>query len=177
MPLKTFPFPPETVRRMEAATPTPFHVYDAAGILRRAKALDEAFSWSPGFRNYFAVKATPNPAILELLKGAGSGADCSSLAELALAERAGLRGEDVMFSSNDTPAAEFRKAAAMGAILNLDDLSHVAFVHKTLGRLPELMCARASTPAAPRRATQSSAAPRRPSTASRPSRCSRATTR
>ena len=139
---KAFPFPLSLVQEMEKRTPTPFHVYDAAGILRRAKALDEAFSWSPGFRNYFAVKATPNPAILELLRGAGSGADCSSLAELVLAERAGLRGEDVMFSSNDTPAEEFRKAARMGAILNLDDLSHVGFVHRTLGRLPELMCAR-----------------------------------
>ena len=139
----TFPFPLETVRRMEARTPTPFHVYDAAGILRRAKALDDAFSWSPGFRNYFAVKATPNPAVLELLKGAGSGADCSSMAELALAERAGLRGEDVMFTSNDTPAAEFAAAARMGAILNLDDLEHVEFARKALGgRLPELMCAR-----------------------------------
>ena len=105
---KAFPFPLSLVQEMEKRTPTPFHVYDAAGILRRAKALDEAFSWSPGFRNYFAVKATPNPAILELLRGAGSGADCSSLAELVLAERAGLRGEDVVFSSNDTPAEEFR---------------------------------------------------------------------
>ena len=141
---KTFPIPPETVRQMEARTPTPFHVYDAAGILRRAKALAGAFSWSPGFRNYFAVKATPNPAIRALLKkGAGSGADCSSMAELVLAERAGLRGEDVIFTSNDTPAEEFAAAARMGAILNLDDLEHVEFARKALGgRLPELMCAR-----------------------------------
>ena len=132
MPQKTFPFTPETVRLMEARTPTPFHVYDAAGILRRAKALDEAFSWSPGFRNYFAVKATPNPAILKLLGGAGSGADCSSLAELVLAEKVGNVGEKIMFTSNDTPAEEFRKAWELGAVINLDDITHWDFLLKAV---------------------------------------------
>ena len=88
----------------EARTPTPFHVYDAAGILRRAKALDEAFSWSPGFRNYFAVKATPNPAIIQILAEYGCGVDCSSACELLMAEALGLTGERIMFCSNDTPA-------------------------------------------------------------------------
>ena len=96
---KKVPFGLDLVRRLEARTPTPFHVYDGAGIVARAEALNAAFSWSPGYRNHFAVKATPNPAILELLKPTGSGADCSSLAELVLAQRAGLRGEEIMFTS------------------------------------------------------------------------------
>lgn len=140
---KRFPFPEALVLEMEKQTPTPFHVYDGAGIVRRAKALNEAFSWNPGFRNYFAVKATPNPSILELLRdGANSGADCSSMAELILAERAGIRGENIVFSSNDTPAEEFRKAAKLGAILNFDDLGHIDFAEKALGHLPEFVCCR-----------------------------------
>ncbi|MBR1608403.1 MAG: diaminopimelate decarboxylase [Kiritimatiellae bacterium] len=140
---KEFPFPLARVLEMEKRTPTPFHVYDAAGILKRAEALNAAFAWAPGYRNYFAVKATPNPAIIELLRAAGSGADCSSLAELVLAERAGLRGEDVVFTSNDTPAAEFRKAAAMGAMLNFDDISHIGYARRALGgKLPEFACCR-----------------------------------
>ena len=140
---KKFPFPQSRVLELEKRTPTPFHVYDAAGILRRARALDEAFSWAPGYRNYFAVKAAPNPAFLDLLKAGGSGADCSSMAELVLAERSGLRGEDIVFTSNDTPAEEFVKAAKLGAILNFDDISHIAFARRALGgRLPEMVCCR-----------------------------------
>ena len=143
MSAKSVPFDLDLVRRLEARTPTPFHVYDGAGIVRRAEALNAAFSWCPGYRNYFAVKATPNPAILELLKPTGSGADCSSLAELVLALRAGLRGEDIMFTSNDTPAEEFVAAAKAGAILNFDDIGHIDFARAALGgRLPELACCR-----------------------------------
>ncbi len=140
---KIFPFPRSTVDAIERVTPTPFYVYDGAGMVARANALREAFSWCPGFRNYFAVKATPNPAVLSLLhEKAGCGADCSSMAELVLAERAGVRGEDVVFSSNDTPADEFRRAARLGAILNFDDLGHIAYAEKAIGRLPEFVCCR-----------------------------------
>jgi diaminopimelate decarboxylase len=140
---KRFPFPLANVLEWDKRTPTPFHVYDAAAILRRARALNDAFSWAPGYRNYYAVKAAPNPAILELLRGEGEGADCSSLAELVLAERAGLRGEDVVFTSNDTPAEEFAKAAKLGAILNFDDISHIAFARRVLGgKLPNMVCCR-----------------------------------
>ncbi len=143
MQTKTFPFPLARVLELEKKTPTPFHVYDAAAILRRARALNEAFAWAPGYRNHFAVKALPNPAILELLKAERSGADCSSMAELVLAERAGLRGEDVVFTSNDTPAEEFRRAAKMGAIVNFDDITHIPFARRALGgRLPEMVCCR-----------------------------------
>ena len=140
---KKVPFGLDLVRRLEARTPTPFHVYDGAGIVARAEALNAAFSWSPGYRNHFAVKATPNPAILELLKPTGSGADCSSLAELVLAQRAGLRGEEIMFTSNATPAEEFRAAAKAGATINFDDIGHIDFARAALGgRLPELVCCR-----------------------------------
>ena len=140
---KNVPFSIETVRRLEARTPTPFHVYDGAGIVARAEALNAAFSWSPGYRNYFAVKATPNPAILELLATTGSGADCSSLAELVIAQRAGLRGEEMMFTSNDTPAEEFREAAKAGAIINFDDIGHIDFARAALGgKLPKTACCR-----------------------------------
>ena len=139
---KTFPFPATALRTIEAATPTPFHVYDEAGIVANTRRLAKAFAWSPGFRNYFAVKATPNPSILAVLKGEGSGADCSSMAELVLAERVGMRGEDVMFTSNDTPDAEFRKAVELGAIVNLDDITHIAAVERACGALPPLVCCR-----------------------------------
>ncbi|MBQ7666540.1 MAG: diaminopimelate decarboxylase [Kiritimatiellae bacterium] len=140
---KTIPFDIEDVKRMEETTPTPFHVYDGAAILARAEALRRAFAWAPGYRNYFAVKATPNPAILELLRAADTGADCSSLAELVMAERSGLTGDRVMFTSNDTPAEEFRKAAKMGATINFDDIGHIGFAERALGgRLPQVACCR-----------------------------------
>lgn len=139
---KTFPFSFEEVQSLARQTPTPFYIYDGAGILRQHKALTDAFAWCPDFRNYFAVKATPNPAILELLHTVGSGVDCSSMAELVLAERAGFRGEEIFFTSNDTPAEEFRKAAKLGAILNFDDITHIEFAKQAIGRLPELACCR-----------------------------------
>jgi diaminopimelate decarboxylase len=118
--------------------PTPFYLYDARGIREAARALGAAFAWAEGFRNYFAVKATPNPHILALLAAEGCGADCSSLPELLLAERAGLRGKQIMFTSNTTPAEEFRVARRLGAIINLDDLGHLAYLEHHAG-LPELL--------------------------------------
>ncbi len=122
--------------------PTPFHIYDEAGIRRTARALKSAFAWNPGFREYFAVKATPTPGILKVLQEEGCGTDCSSLTELMLADRCGFSGHDIMFSSNETPAKEFQLADQLGAIINLDDFTHVDFLEKTLGHVPELVCCR-----------------------------------
>ncbi|MCA9056872.1 MAG: diaminopimelate decarboxylase, partial [Planctomycetaceae bacterium] len=121
--------------------PTPFYVYDEAGIRETARRLNQAFGWCEGFREYFAVKATPNPHILQILKEEGLGADCSSLAELTLAERIGLRGEDLMFTSNNTPASEYREACRLGAVINLDDISHIDYLQQAAG-LPDLICFR-----------------------------------
>ncbi len=122
--------------------PTPFHIYDERGIRENARALGAAFAWRSGFKEYFAVKATPTPGILKLLREEGCGVDCSSLTELMLAERCGFSGNEIMFSSNETPAEEFELAARLGAIINLDDLTHVDFLYKTLGRVPETVCCR-----------------------------------
>ncbi len=122
--------------------PTPFHIYDEAGIRENARRLKAAFAWNPGFKEYFAVKATPTPGILKLLREEGCGVDCSSLTELMLAERCGFSGGEIMFSSNETPAEEFELAARLGAHINLDDLTHVEFLYKTLGRAPETVCCR-----------------------------------
>ncbi len=122
--------------------PTPFHIYDERGIRANARALKAAFAWNPGFKEYFAVKATPTPGILKLLREEGCGVDCSSLTELMLAERCGFLGNEIMFSSNETPAEEFELAGKLGAYINLDDLTHVDFLHDTLGRVPETVCCR-----------------------------------
>ena len=125
--------------------PTPFHIYDEAGIRANARRLNAAFAWNPGFREYFAVKATPTPGILELFRDEGCGMDCSSPAELMLSDRVGVRGDRIMFTSNNTPADDFRRAHALGAILNLDDLTHLPFVAEALaesGGLPETLCFR-----------------------------------
>lgn len=121
--------------------PTPFHIYDERGIRENARRLKRAFSNIGGFREYFAVKALPNPFILKILKEEGFGADCSSLPELILAEKAGIRGESIMFTSNDTPGEEYREAFRMGAIINLDDISHIPFLEKNAG-IPGLICFR-----------------------------------
>lgn len=134
-----------TKAQMEAVAaeyPTPFHIYDERGIRENARALRAAFSWNPGYREYFAVKATPTPAILKILKEEGCGCDCSSLTELLMAERCGVTGEDIMFSSNETPADEFRLADELGAIINLDDITMVDFLEQTIGRIPETICCR-----------------------------------
>lgn len=135
---KPLPFDESTVRSIADEYPTPFYLYDAAGIRKTCRQLNEAFAWSEGFRNYFAVKATPNPHILDLVRREGLGADCSSKAELMLSEKVGLRGEEVMFTSNNTPAWEYEAAKELGAILNLDDITHIDFVEQSVG-LPELV--------------------------------------
>jgi diaminopimelate decarboxylase len=135
---KTLPFTKEQVEAIAVQHPTPFYLYDERGLRAQAQQVKAAFAWCPGFKEYFAVKATPNPAILAVLREEGFGADCSSLAELVLAERVGIVGEEIMFSSNDTPALEFQKARELGAIINLDDLSHIAFLERHAG-LPGLI--------------------------------------
>ncbi len=136
--MKHIPFNKEQIVKINEKYPTPFHIYDEQAIRENARKFNEVFSWMPGFKEYFAVKATPNPSILKLLYEEGFGADCSSLTELMMAERAGITGEEIMFSSNDTPANEFRKARELGAIINLDDLSHLEFLEAEAG-LPELI--------------------------------------
>ena len=132
----------EQLERIAAQYPTPFHIYDEAGIRSTARALYKAFAWNPGYREYFAVKATPNPQILKLLKEEGCGVDCSSLTELMMAQRCGFAGDEIMFSSNDTPAEEFALAAKLGATINLDDISHIAFLKDTIGYIPKKISCR-----------------------------------
>ncbi|MGL5258871.1 MAG: diaminopimelate decarboxylase [Lachnospiraceae bacterium] len=122
--------------------PTPFHIYDEAGIRKNVKALKEAFSWNKGFKEYFAVKATPNPYLIDILREYGCGCDCSSLTELMLSKAMGVAGNDIMFSSNETPANEYKYANDIGAIINLDDITHIEFVEEILGTLPETMSCR-----------------------------------
>ncbi len=138
------PFSPDQLATLAARHPTPFHLYDEVGIRKNARAFYQAFAWVPGgFQNYYAVKALPNPHILDLLRDEGMGGDCSSLAELQLCAAAGIRGENIVFTSNDTPAEEYRQAHALGAIINLDDLSHLDFLQQALGgRLPGVLCFR-----------------------------------
>lgn len=138
---KTLPFTKDQIARILDEHPTPFHIYDEAGIRANARRLKAAFEGIYGFKEFFAVKALPNPFILKILKEEGFGADCSSLPELSLAESVGVVGEEIMFSSNDTPAEEFVKARELGAIVNLDDLSHISFLEKHAG-IPELICFR-----------------------------------
>ena len=122
--------------------PTPFHIYDEKGMVDNARAVHEAFSWNKGFREYFAVKATPNPKLMQILKEEGCGFDCSSITELMLSSAVGAKGDDIMFSSNDTPAEEFVYADKIGAIINLDDFTHIDFLEKTIGRIPETISCR-----------------------------------
>lgn len=122
--------------------PTPFHLYDEKGIRETARAVNQAFSWNKGFREYFAVKATPTPQILKILHEEGCGTDCSSLTELMMSERCGIQGHEIMFSANETPAQEYVKAAELGAIINLDDITHVDFLKETIGYIPETISCR-----------------------------------
>lgn len=141
--MKKIPFlTKEQAERIAAQYPTPFHIYDEKGIRENAEKVKKAFAWNPGFREYFAVKACPNPYLLQILKEYGFGCDCSSATELMLSRACGITGEDIMFSSNDTPPEEFSYAAELGAIINLDDISHIRCVEETLGRLPETMSCR-----------------------------------
>lgn len=141
---KTLPFTKEQLEAVAAEVPTPFHLYDETAMRANARAFRAAFDWVPGgFMNYYAVKALPNPHVLAALKAEGMGGDCSSFAELRLCEAAGIVGEQIVFTSNDTPAYEYREAVRLGAIVNLDDISHIAFLEEALGgKLPELMCFR-----------------------------------
>ena len=132
----------EQLKEIIKTYPTPFYLYDEKGIRENARALKEAFAWNPGYREYFAVKATPNPYLIEILKDYGCGCDCSSMTELMLSDAIGVRGEDIMFSSNDTPAEEFVYADKLGAIINLDDYTHIDFLEQTLGYIPETISCR-----------------------------------
>lgn len=131
----------EQARRIADAYPTPFHIYDEAGIRKTARALRDAFSWNPGFKEYFAVKATPNPAILKVLREEGCGVDCSSETELMLSKAVGFSGNEIMFSSNETPACEFARAHAQGAIINLDDYTLIDTLEDACG-IPETVSCR-----------------------------------
>ncbi|MBN2439704.1 MAG: diaminopimelate decarboxylase [Spirochaetales bacterium] len=141
MPEKKLPFTYSQLVKIVADHATPFHIYDEKAIKENAQRLNKAFSWNKGFKEYFAVKALPNPFILKLLKSEGFGTDCSSLPELLLSEKVGITGEDIMFSSNDTPASEFIKARELNATINLDDISHIPFL-KQNGGIPEIISLR-----------------------------------
>ena len=132
----------EQLKEIDKTYPTPYHLYDEKGIRENAKALKEAFAWNKGYKEYFAVKATPNPFLIKLLHEYGCGCDCSSMTELMLSDAIGIRGEDIMFSSNDTPPEEFAYAAKIGAIINLDDYTHIECLEKTLGYIPETISCR-----------------------------------
>ncbi len=140
-PIKTLPIPAAEIRAIAERYPTPFHLYDEAGIRANARRLNRAFAWNPDFQNFFAIKACPNPFIMKILMEEGFGADCSSLPELLLAEATGIKGEAVMFTSNDTPADEFVKARQLGAVINLDDITHIDFLRQVAG-LPDRLCLR-----------------------------------
>ena len=141
--MKKVPFvTKEKLEEIIAQIPTPFHLYDEKGIRENAKAMQEAFSWNPGFKEYFAVKACANPTLIQILKEYGCGCDCSSLTELMLAKAIGCTGKDIMFSSNATPAQEYAYAEKVGAIINLDDITHIDFLEKTIGYIPETISCR-----------------------------------
>ena len=132
----------EELKKITDCYPTPFYLYDEKGIRDNARKLTQAFAWNSGFQEYFAVKATPNPSILKMLKEEGCGVDCSSLTELMLAEQCGFSGSQIMFSSNDTPAEDYVYAHRLGATINLDDISHIPFLQECIGTLPKKMSVR-----------------------------------
>ena len=137
MSTKVFPLPESEINAFAAKVETPFHIYDEAAIENNVRRIQRAFAWNEGFINYFAVKALPNVNIVRMLGSLGFGADCSSFAELIIAEQAGITGERIMFTSNDTPDEEFRKAYELGAVLNLDDITHIEAVERAVGSFPE----------------------------------------
>ncbi|MBP3305076.1 MAG: diaminopimelate decarboxylase [Oscillospiraceae bacterium] len=132
----------EKAKEIAAQIPTPFHIYDEAGIRANARALNAAFAWNPGFKEFFAVKATPNPYILKLLHEEGCGCDCSTYTELLMSEAVGITGHEIMFSSNVTPEQDMRKAYDLGAYINLDDATHVEFLERIVDQIPETVCLR-----------------------------------
>ncbi len=141
MPTKQHPFDPAWLKELTREHATPFHIYDEKAIRANARTLKEAFAWNNGFKEYFAVKAAPNPYLMKILAQEGFGSDCSSLPELLLSDKVNIRGEAIMFTSNDTPAVEYREAVKRGAIINLDDISHIDYLDEHAG-LPELLCCR-----------------------------------
>ncbi len=141
--MKKIPFiTKEQAQKLCKEYPTPFHLYDEAGIRKNAAAVKDAFSWNKGFKEYFAVKATPNPFLMKIFTDYGFGFDCSSMTELMLCEAIGATGDDIMFSSNETPPSEFKKAYELGGIINLDDITHIDVLERTVGRIPETISCR-----------------------------------
>jgi diaminopimelate decarboxylase len=138
---KNLPFSKEQIENIIQTYPTPFHIYDEKAIRRNARYFKNAFLWNNGFKEYYAIKAAPNPYLMKILREEGFGIDCSSIAELELAKRVGMSGDEIMLTSNDTPANEFQLAKDLGAIINLDDISHIEFVEKNVG-LPDTICMR-----------------------------------
>ena len=132
----------EQLDEITAKFPTPYHLYDEKGIRDNAKAVKEAFAWNKGYREYFAVKACPNPTLIQIMKEYGCGCDCSSMTELMLSKAMGCKGADIMFSSNATPAEDYQYAAKLGAIINLDDITHIDFLEKAIGYIPETISCR-----------------------------------
>jgi len=132
----------EQVEEIVKKYPTPFHIYDEKGIRENVRKLKAAFSWNKGYKEYFAVKATPTPAILKIMHEEGCGTDCSSMAELVMSEKLGIVGNEIMFSSNDTPDEEYKKAYDLGATINLDDITMIDFVKKACGCIPKRICCR-----------------------------------
>lgn len=141
MAAKHLPFSKEQIEKIIENHPTPFHIYDEKAIRKNVQYFKKAFSWNDGFKEYYAIKAAPNPYLMKVLREEGCGIDCSSIAELELAKRVGMGGDEIMLTSNDTPANEFQLAKDLGAIINLDDISHIDFVEKNIG-LPETICMR-----------------------------------
>lgn len=138
---KKLPFSKEQIEAIIENHPTPFHIYDEKAMRENARAFKKAFSWNEGFKEYYAIKAAPNPYLMKILRKEGFGIDCSSTAELELAKRIGMSGDEIMLTSNDTPAHEFQLAKDLGAIINLDDISHIEYIDKHVG-LPDTICMR-----------------------------------
>lgn len=141
MTTKNIPFSKEQLEKIIESTPTPFHIYDEKAMRENARRFVNAFSWNVGFKEYYAIKAAPNPYLMKILREEGFGIDCSSVTELEIAKRVGMSGDEIMLTSNDTPASEFQFAADLGAIINLDDISHIEYLEKNVG-LPETICLR-----------------------------------
>lgn len=141
MTTKNIPFSKEQLEKIIESTPTPFHIYDEKAMRENARRFVKAFSWNEGFKEYYAIKSAPNPYLMKILREEGFGIDCSSITELEIAKRVGMSGDEIMLTSNDTPANEFQFAADLGAIINLDDISHIEYLEKNVG-LPETICLR-----------------------------------
>ncbi len=139
---KTLPLTSEKMHALAQRIPTPFYLYDEKAIADHAREFNRLFSWAPGFRNYYAVKACPNPSILSILKREGFGSDCSSLPEMLMSEACGITGEGIMFTSNNTPPEEFKEAYRQKAIINLDDITHIEAMIEAVGEVPSLVCLR-----------------------------------